>query len=82
MSLLVSVCAEEEQATGRHGLKHCGCLRNLGAAQVLRLVAAAIPGADSIEGDPRPLTGRRRDGSASPNGTCSSSSSTPSVETS
>ena len=47
MSLLVSVCAEEEQATGRHGLKHCGCLRNLGAAQVVRPVAMAIPGSDS-----------------------------------
>jgi len=49
MSLFVSGCAEEEQATGRHGLNHCGGLRNLGAAQVLRLVAAAIPGGDSIE---------------------------------
>jgi hypothetical protein len=47
MNLFVSGCPAEEQPVRRDVLNRRGCLRNLGAARVVRPVAMAIPGSDS-----------------------------------
>jgi hypothetical protein len=47
MNLFVSGCPAEEQPARRDVLNRRGCSRKLGAAQLLPLVATAIPGSDS-----------------------------------